>query len=79
MKLLCCSCSGATIKHPDDFVLVDVHRPEVTSFPYERVVRIVGVQPNTSDPGETEIWLDDEDARKLFNWLGAYLHGGSPL
>jgi len=26
---------------------------------------------------EAPIWLDDEQARKLFNWLGVWLHGGN--
>lgn len=37
----------------------------------------------TDDDGEdiyeeTEIWLDEERARKLFNWLAVWLHGKVP-
>lgn len=27
---------------------------------------------------ETEIWLDEDRARKLFNWLAVWLHGKDP-
>jgi len=49
--------------------------------------RIVSVRTccraGTDDDGEdvydeTEIWLDETRARKLFNWLAVWLHGKDP-
>lgn len=67
----------------------DIDHMAVSAIPLggTSVMRIVSVRSccrtGTNLDGEdmydeTEIWLDEERARKLFNWLAVWLHGKDP-
>lgn len=39
-------------------------------------VRGMGTDHEAGEPADATLFINDEDARALFGWLGTYLHGG---